>query len=89
MFSHRETSQDTCLKLFAWLNNTRYAASSLEPLIGGQANFTYRAKLLNPLEDGTTDVVVKHGEPYMARHPVNEITTHRCVGSRNQDQTRY
>ncbi|RSL95305.1 hypothetical protein CEP52_012152 [Fusarium oligoseptatum] len=78
MSSHQEISDDIRRKVFAWLKNTRYAAFSLEPLIGGQANFTYHAKLLTPLEDGTTEVVVKHGEPYMARHPANEITTHRC-----------
>ncbi|RSL58423.1 hypothetical protein CEP54_007791 [Fusarium duplospermum] len=78
MSSHQETSDATRRKVFAWLNTTRYAAFSLEPLIGGQANFTYHAKLLTPLEDGTTELVVKHGEPYMARHPANEITTHRC-----------
>ncbi|KAJ4320931.1 hypothetical protein N0V84_005635 [Fusarium piperis] len=74
----KETFDDTHLKVWAWLNTTRYAASSLEPLTGGQANFTYRAEILTPLEDGTTEVVVKHGEPYMARHAANEITTHRC-----------
>lgn len=63
----------------AWLNTTPYAASSLEPLVGGQANFTYRAYLINPLDDGTTEVVVKHGEPYMARHPANAVTVDRCV----------
>ncbi|RSL64907.1 hypothetical protein CEP53_003900 [Fusarium sp. AF-6] len=78
MTSYQETSDETRRKVFAWLKNTPYAAFSLEPLIGGQANFTYHARLLTPLEDGTTEVVVKHGEPYMARHPTNEITTHRC-----------
>ncbi|KAI8712413.1 hypothetical protein NCS52_01339400 [Fusarium sp. LHS14.1] len=79
MSSYQEIFDDTRLKVFAWLNNTRYASSSLQPLIGGQTNFAYHAKLLTPLEDGTTEVVVKHGEPYMARHSANEITTHRCV----------
>ncbi|KAM0425978.1 hypothetical protein ACHAPT_008917 [Fusarium lateritium] len=78
MPASKDTFNDTRLKVFAWLNTTRYAASSLEPLIGGQANFTYHAKLLAPLEDGTAEVVVKHGEPYMARHPANAITTQRC-----------
>ncbi|KAF5020302.1 hypothetical protein F66182_7678 [Fusarium sp. NRRL 66182] len=65
-------------QVFTWLNATPFAAASLESLTGGQANFTYRARLLRPLQDGTTDVVVKHGEPYMARHPANEITIDRC-----------
>ncbi|KAF9771789.1 hypothetical protein IL306_010535 [Fusarium sp. DS 682] len=65
-------------KISAWLNTTPYAASSLEPLTGGQTNFTYRAQLIRPQEDGTTEVVVKHGEPYMARYPANAVALNRC-----------
>ncbi|KAM0543455.1 hypothetical protein ACHAPJ_012319 [Fusarium lateritium] len=67
-------------KVSTWLNTTSYATVSLEPLIGGQANFTYLGNLLHPLQDGTTKVVVKHGEPYMARHPANAVTINRCLG---------
>lgn len=75
----QDTSDLIRQQVAAWLNTTSYAASLLEPLAGGQANFTYRAHLINPLDDGTTEVVVKHGEPYMARHPANAVTVNRCV----------
>ncbi|EWG52113.1 hypothetical protein FVEG_10927 [Fusarium verticillioides 7600] len=65
-------------KVSAWLNTTPYASSLLEPVAGGQANFTYRAHLIRPLDDGTTEAVVKHAEPYMARHPANAVTVNRC-----------
>ncbi|KAF6827746.1 phosphotransferase enzyme family protein [Colletotrichum musicola] len=60
------------------LNGTPYAVSSLKPLAGGLSNFTYHAALLRALEDGSTDVLVKHGEAYMAKFPENPITTDRC-----------
>lgn len=75
----QDTSDLIRQQVAAWLNTTSYAASLLEPLTGGQANFTYRAHLINPLDDGTTEVIVKHGEPYMARHPANAVTVNRCV----------
>ncbi|KAF5636171.1 phosphotransferase enzyme family [Fusarium sp. NRRL 52700] len=74
----QDTSDQIHQQVLAWLNTTPYAASLLEPLAGGQANFTYRAHLINPLDDDTTEVVVKHGEPYMAHHPANAITVDRC-----------
>ncbi|KAF9878851.1 phosphotransferase enzyme family protein [Colletotrichum karsti] len=55
---------------------------SLTPLTGGQTNFTYLARLKQEIqeEDGNRvmEVMVKHGEPYMARHPQNSITVERC-----------
>jgi hypothetical protein len=66
-------------EVLEWLKATRYASTSLERLTGGNANFVYRARLSEPLEDGTADVVVKHGEAYIARYPVNKQSTDRCV----------
>ncbi|KAF5549313.1 phosphotransferase enzyme family [Fusarium mexicanum] len=74
----QDTSDQIRQQVSAWLNITPYAASLLEPLAGGQANFTYRAHLINPLDDGTAEVIVKDGEPYMARHPANAVTVNRC-----------
>ncbi|KAF5546466.1 phosphotransferase enzyme family [Fusarium napiforme] len=74
----QDTSDQIRQQVSAWLNTTAYASSLLEPLAGGQANFTYPAHLIKPLDDGTTGVVVKHGEPYMARHPANSVTVNRC-----------
>ncbi|KAF4428787.1 phosphotransferase enzyme family [Fusarium acutatum] len=74
----QDTSDQMHQQVSVWLNTTPYAASLLGPLAGGQANFTYRARLINTLDDGTAEVVIKHGEPYMARHPANAVTVNRC-----------
>jgi hypothetical protein len=74
-----KTAEEIKSEIFEWLKKTKYAATSLEPLTGGSANFIYRAKLATPLEDGTTDILVKHGEGYMAVAPANKIKTERCV----------
>jgi hypothetical protein len=76
-----KTAEEIKSEIFEWLKKTKYAATSLEPLPGGSANFIYRAKLSTPLEDGTTDVLVKHGEGYMAVAPANKISTERCVSN--------
>jgi hypothetical protein len=74
-----KTADEIKSEIFQWLKGTRYASTSLVPLSGGSANFIYRAGLSTPLEDGTTDVLVKHGEGYMAVAPANRISTDRCV----------
>jgi hypothetical protein len=74
-----KTSDEIKTEIFKWVKGTRYASISLEPLSGGSANFIYRAHLSTSLEDGTTDVLVKHGEGYMAVAPANKISTNRCV----------
>lgn len=61
------------------LDGTCYAVSSLEPLTGGTANFIYRARLQKPLPDGSTEVVLKHGEAYVAQHPDFKLQMVRCV----------
>lgn len=61
------------------LEGTQYAVSSLTPLTGGTANFIYRAKLQKALQDGTTEVALKHGEGYVAQHPDFALTMLRCV----------
>jgi hypothetical protein len=76
-----KTSGEIKSEIFEWLKKTKYAAISLEPLSGGSANFIYRARLTTPLKDGTTDVLVKHGEGYMAVAPANKISTERCVSN--------
>lgn len=66
-------------KVLGSLNDTRYAVSSLEPLSGGVGNFLYRAHLVRPLEDGTAEVAVKHGEGFVATNSSFELTLDRCV----------
>jgi hypothetical protein len=74
-----KTADEIKSEIFTWLNRTRYASNTLEILPGGAANFIYRAQLSQPLSDGTTEVLIKHGEGYMAKHPANKISTERCV----------
>jgi hypothetical protein len=61
------------------LSTTPYACSSLKKLSGGNANFIFKATLITPLPDGTTEVAVKHGEDYVASMPHFQIPTTRCV----------
>lgn len=64
------------------LRGTKYACSSLTALSGGNANFIFRGVLQKPLEDGTTEVAIKHGQGYVASNPDFKITTDRCVRPR-------
>lgn len=61
------------------LEGTEYAVSSLTPLSGGTANFIYLAKLQKPLLGGISEVVLKHGEAYVALHPDFKLEMVRCV----------
>ena len=66
-------------KVAKTLENTPFASSSLKQLSGGTANFIYRATLITPLEDGTAEVLVKHGEDYIKDNPEFKLTLQRCV----------
>lgn len=61
------------------LKNTRYACSALEPLSRGSSNFMFKGTLAKALEDGTTEVAVKHSEGFVAACPQNSMATSRCV----------
>lgn len=67
-------------RILTELEGTRYACSSLTPLSGGTANFIYKAELQEPLEDGTAEVVVKHGDGFAAQYSALKLPTFRCVG---------
>ncbi|KAK9799101.1 putative Cytoplasmic tRNA 2-thiolation protein 2 [Seiridium cardinale] len=73
-----ETPDQIRTKVIRSLENTRYATSSLEPLTGGIANCLYHARLTVPLEDGTAEVAVNHGEGYVVAHPDTELPLDRC-----------
>ncbi|KAI1115009.1 kinase-like domain-containing protein [Nemania sp. NC0429] len=65
-------------KVLADLEQTPFAASSLQELSGGTSNFIYRARLKSPLADGTKDVLIKHSEDYVANSPAFKLTLFRC-----------
>ncbi|KAI1412863.1 kinase-like domain-containing protein [Hypoxylon sp. FL1857] len=72
------TREEITAKVLQNLKGTPYEASSLEVLSGGTANFIYRATLLQPLQDGTKQVVIKHSEDYVANTPSFKLTLSRC-----------
>jgi hypothetical protein len=53
-------------KVLADLKDSPYACTSLVRLSGGTANFTYRGTLTTPLPEGTTSIIIKHAEPFVA-----------------------
>ena len=61
------------------LEGTEYASTGVKKLAGGSVNYVYHAPLLTPLSDGTTDVLVKHGETHMARKPEFPLPMIRSV----------
>lgn len=58
---------------------TSFACTALVPLSGGTVNFLFRGRLLKPLDDGTTEVIIKHGEAYSASFTGLGLSTDRCV----------
>ncbi|KAJ4269839.1 hypothetical protein NW762_001508 [Fusarium torreyae] len=72
------SSTDVDTKVQKALKDTRFETSALQKLPGGSVNFIYLAKLLKPLDDGTSEVLVKHGEPYMASKPDFALPPLRC-----------
>ncbi|KAI2642758.1 kinase-like domain-containing protein [Xylaria nigripes] len=66
-------------EVFEHLEQTPFAASSLQALSGGTANFIYHASLKTPVPDGTRDVLIKHGEGYVANSPAMKLTLVRCA----------
>lgn len=66
-------------RILTELSKTQFACSSLVPLSGGVGNFVYKAQLRKPLDDGTAEVVVKHGEGFAAQFPTLKLPMFRCV----------
>lgn len=61
------------------LDGTPYACSSLRPLTGGNCNFIFHGVLCQSLPQGSREVLIKHGEDYVASQPDFKLTTSRCV----------
>ncbi|EUC63888.1 phosphotransferase enzyme family protein, partial [Rhizoctonia solani AG-3 Rhs1AP] len=55
--------------VLAYLSNTCFAATNVQRIVGGFSSFTYRVTLSLPLEDGSTTLVLKHYEGYVAASP--------------------
>lgn len=72
-------SIDIDAKVQRSLEGTSFESSATEKLSGGSVNWIYLAKLSTPLDGGTTEVLVKHGETYMATKPEFPLTLLRCV----------
>lgn len=75
----KPTPEEITSKLMRELAPTSFACTSLVPLSGGTVNFLFKGRLLKPFEDGTTEVVIKHGEGYSASFTGLGLSTDRCV----------
>ena len=73
------SSSDIDARVHRSLLNTNFNPYDFERLPGGSVNWVYLAKLSNALNDGTTEVLVKHGETQMATKPEFPLTLFRCV----------
>ncbi|KAJ3460940.1 hypothetical protein MRS44_011807 [Fusarium solani] len=71
-------STDVDAKVQRALVGTKFEPSSLTKLSGGSVNWIYLANLSTPPDDGTTEVLVKHGEPWMASKPEFPLAMLRC-----------
>ncbi|KAK7594810.1 hypothetical protein V3481_005810 [Fusarium oxysporum f. sp. vasinfectum] len=63
------THPDIDSKVQKALEGTKFQVSKLEKITGGSVNWIYKAELVRPLYNGEEEVLVKHGEPYMASKP--------------------
>lgn len=75
------TSEEIASKIRYSLAPTGFACSTLTPLLGGTTNFIFKGQLLKPRDDGTTQVVIKHGEDYSASRSDLSLSTNRCVSA--------
>jgi hypothetical protein len=73
------TSEDpVAVKVLEDLKGGPYACTSLVPISGGSANFTYRGILTTPRPD-LPSVFVKHAEPYVASNNTYPLDVSRSV----------
>ncbi|KAF5642236.1 phosphotransferase enzyme family [Fusarium tjaetaba] len=73
------TLPDIDSKVRKALEGTKFEVSELMEITGGSVNWIYKAKLLKPLDNGEEEVLVKHGERYMASKPESALPPIRRV----------
>jgi 5-methylthioribose kinase len=54
----------TTIDVLQWLDDTPFAATKVDPLSGGTANFVFRLSLKHPYK-GRQSLVLKHAKPYV------------------------
>ena len=64
--------------ILAYLADTQFPASRVQVVTGGNANYTFRATLQNPLA-GHPTVIVKHAEPFLPGSLTFAFTVERQV----------
>lgn len=63
------------------LQDTRVEPTSLVKLEGGSVNWIFVATLSTPLEDGSSQVLIKSGQKKMASKPEFDLPLLRCVSA--------
>ena len=61
------------------IEDANWPCSELVALAGGYTNFLFKGVLKEPLADGTTEIVIKHGERFLLCDHEAVMTRFRCV----------
>jgi hypothetical protein len=70
---------EICTQVKDELGGTDFECNELVALGGGNANYVFRGRLAKPLEEGTIEALVKHGEGYASGNLSFSLPTSRCV----------
>ncbi|KAH6663975.1 kinase-like domain-containing protein [Plectosphaerella plurivora] len=66
------------LKVREAVKGTRFEVQTLTKLAGGTANWIFAATLASPLDDGSSEVLIKHGQGFSASNQNFELPLSRC-----------
>lgn len=77
----KPTPEEIASTVIGLLAPTSFACAALIPLSGGTVNSLFRDRLLKLLDDGTTEVIIKHGEDYSAGFTALGLSTDRRVSN--------
>lgn len=64
--------------ILTYLKGTRFAATKVYPLSGGNSAFIYRILLENPLPSGES-IIIKHFEDYISGYISTKLNVKRAV----------